>query len=355
MVRNDDCIEAIERMRRAAPSPDQDPYHRATAHTRLLNWGRQQEALLERLRDEENRHVIHSMQSGLDIVHRFLEPLMDRAATITFNGRTNGSGFLDAERTLDLVTQRVGPGKRKVRDESLVAVSGDGKRMRQLGGSAWERNLACCTALQAEVARLRAYLAPIIDVRGHFKEFLSRLIALAAHRRYFLDMTVMEQESEASCPLLKWEECAQLRILKKAFYDKGQLAVVSAIDAVLNIRFRDAHVIAHLLHFDILNEEDCCAPGEDVRASGIAEVFERMTPPGKHIPGPLFRVHPGHEWVTNTTCGRDSRPISPVIVRREGLFGPIAPFRVYDEFGNYVPRPVVRSPIPVPFKSRRMD
>jgi hypothetical protein len=122
-----------------------------------------------------------------------------------------------------------------------------------------------------------------------------------------------------------------------------------------------------------LNEEDCCATGEEARASGIAEVFERaclnqrysvpvsnqyfrqMTPPGKHIPGPLFRAYPGHEWVTNTTCGRDSRPISPVNVRREGLFGPIAPFRIYNEFGNYVPPPVVRSPIPVPFKPRRMD
>lgn len=389
-----DCVDAIHRMRQSAPSPDVDSYHRTSAQTRLLNWGRQQESLLERLRDDENRHAILPLQQSLDIVYRYLNALIDRRTTAVGTGgipipdesrvrvylddvagADEGLQTISAERALDLVTHRVGAGKCKIRDEMAIIISGDGKRQRRLGGSAWACTPASRAAIQAEAARLRVFLIPLIDIRGHILDFLSRILVLSTRRRYVLDMSSVEQNSEASFPLLKWEEHAQLRILRKAFNDKGQTVVVNAMDAILNLQFRDAHVLEHLLHYEILSLEEYSPPGDAADDLAAAKVFERacfdqrypmpvsnqfmrqMTPPGRHVPGPLFCVLPTPAWLTNNSRGRDSRSISPSSgrFRREGSVGASVPFRIYDESGYYVSRPVVRSPIPVPFKSRRMD
>ncbi|KAJ7858427.1 hypothetical protein B0H13DRAFT_1901810 [Mycena leptocephala] len=208
-----------------------------------------QEALLERLRDDENRHALLPLHQALEIINQRLGPLIDRSAMADCNGTRacNESMVLNAERTLDLVAGRVVAGKRKVRDDSIVDVSGDGKRMRRLGGSAWARAPASRVALRAEVTRLRAYLSAIIDVRGNLLDFTGRAVAIATRRRYALDMTAMDSAHTIPCPFLKWEELAQLRILRKAFNDRGQSGCA----------------------------EDCRSPGEGAEEFSVAKAFER--------------------------------------------------------------------------------
>lgn len=199
-------------------------------------------------------------------------------------------------------------------------------------------------------------------------------------RRYRLDLTNIDQDFANSLPFLKQEEAGRLYILRNVFDSKGQSEVVQAIDAFLALRFRDAHVIAHLLHSNILGLEDygLLCGGMITRADSVfstASAFERacfnqrypspvtnapvqpMTLPGAHIPGPLFCMPLTPAWLTNTSRGQASRPTSLAerMLRRGGSSGRNTPFQVYDEFGCYLPRPAVRSPIPVPFASRRWD
>ncbi|KAJ7929503.1 hypothetical protein B0H13DRAFT_2310419 [Mycena leptocephala] len=372
-----DCVDALRRIRGAAPSPEYDLHGRSAVQTRLLSWGRQQEALLERLRDDENRHAILPLQQGLDIINRDLDSLINRTAnTVEVGGIiSNESKTLDAERTLDLVTQRIGTGKRKVRDETSIAISGDGKRMRRLGGSAWACTPASRAALQAEAARLRAFLIPLIEVRGNLLDFLSWILVLVTRRRYNLDMTTIGQYSDVTFPLLKRDEFLQLNIVRKAFNDRGQTAVVDAIDAILGLHFREAHVLAHLLHYEILSLEEPYAADDHLDAKSTAKNFERacfdqwypmpvsnqflrqMTPPGAHVPGPFFRSFAVPAWLANTSQGPDARAATPVSggFRRDQSPKPVMPHYVYNEAGYYVPRPTVRSPIPVQFKPRRWD
>ncbi|KAJ7839917.1 hypothetical protein B0H13DRAFT_1910951 [Mycena leptocephala] len=356
-----DCVDALCRIRGAAPSPEYDLHGRSAVQTRLLSWGRQQEALLERLRDDENRHAILPLQQGLDIINQDLDSLIDRTAnTVEVGGIiSNESKTLDAERTLDLVTQRISTGKRKVRDETSIAISGDGKRMRCLGGSAWACTPTSRAALQAEAARLRAFLIPLIEVRGNLLDFLSRILVLVTQRRYNLDMTTIGQYSDVTFPLLKQDEFLQLNIVRKAFNDRGQTAVVDAIDAILGLHFQEAHVLVHLLHYEILSLEEPYAADDHLDAKSTAKNFERACfdqrypmPVSNQFLRQMTPLVPA--WLANTSQGPDARAATPVSggFRRDQSPKPVMPHYVYNEAGYYVPRPTVRSPIPVQFKPR---
>ncbi|KAJ7930584.1 hypothetical protein B0H13DRAFT_1858708 [Mycena leptocephala] len=314
-----DCIDAINHIRQIAPSSDLDPHQRSSAQFQLLAWGRQQEEIKERLRNGENNQALFPLRQALDMMNRLLDGLVDRAEMTDHRGDGNCGGgakesdnattIMNAEQTLDLVAPRSGEGKRKIRDESVVAITRDGKRLRRMNGEAWGRGIAWRVALQAEVARLRVYLGPLVD-----------------------------------------------------------------------LRFRDARVIAHLLHSDILSLDDVLPLDNDVGPQqndelSAAQIFERAcfnhkysepvsnvflrqtTPPGIHVPGPLFRTLPVPAWLTSTSRGQTSRPASPAerMFRRNESSGAVAPFQIYDTFGNYSVRPARRSPIPIHAAPRRYD
>ncbi|KAJ7919803.1 hypothetical protein B0H13DRAFT_2320091 [Mycena leptocephala] len=263
-VRTRDCVDAINRMRRSALSPDLDPLQRSMTHTNLLEWGRQQDALLDRLRDDENRHAVFPLLQGLDVVKQYLGDLVDKAAMVVESDGT-------------LIMNEPSPISAK---QALVAVSGDGKRLRRMNDSVWGYTPARRIAMQAEVARLHPYLGPLIDVRGSFVDFMGRALALVTRRRYRLDLTNVNQDFVNSLPFLNQEEAGRLYVLRNVFDNKGQSEVVQAINAFLALRFRDAHVIAHLLHSDILGLEDygSTCGGMITRADSIfstASAFER--------------------------------------------------------------------------------
>ncbi|KAJ7919800.1 hypothetical protein B0H13DRAFT_1868213 [Mycena leptocephala] len=400
-----DCIDAINHIRQIAPSSDLDPHQRSSAQFQLLAWGRQQEEIKERLRNGENNQALFPLRQALDMMNRLLDGLVDRAEMTDHRGdrncgggakesdnattvrslkndeaQVNGLQIMNAEQTLDLVAPRSGEGKRKIRDESVVAITRDGKRLRRMNGEAWGRGIAWRVALQAEVARLRVYLGPLVDVREFVLDFLSRALSIVNRRRYTLDMSTLGQDSVVPIPFLKWEEQVRMRILRNTFYNQGQTELTDIIDTFLKLRFRDARVIAHLLHSDILSLDDVLPLDNDVGPQqndelSAAQIFERAcfnhkysepvsnvflrqtTPPGIHVPGPLFRTLPVPAWLTNTSRGRTSRPASPAerMFRRNESSGAVAPFQIYDTFGNYSVRPARRSPIPIHAAPRRYD
>jgi hypothetical protein len=108
--------------------------------------------------------------------------------------------LMNPKQTLDLVTCHAGKGKHKARDKMTVAISGDGKRLWSMDSKMRGRILAQRIAMQAEVARLCAYLGPIINARGSVVDFISRTVSLAARRRYRLDMTAVDQDFNVSIP-----------------------------------------------------------------------------------------------------------------------------------------------------------
>jgi hypothetical protein len=234
--------------------------------------------------------------------------------------------------------------------------------------------------LQAEVARPRVYLGPLVDVHEFVLDFLSRALSIVNRRRYTLDMSTLSQDSVVPIPFLKWEEQVRMRILRNTFYNQGQTELTDIIDTFLKLRFRDARVIAHLLHSDILSLDDVLPLDNDVGPQqndklSAAQIFERAcfnhkysepvsnvflrqtTPPGIHVPGPLFRTLPVPAWLTSTSRGRTSWPASPAerMFRRNESSGAVAPFQIYDTFGNYSVRPAHRSPIPIHAAPHRYD
>ncbi|KAJ7906207.1 hypothetical protein B0H13DRAFT_2333670 [Mycena leptocephala] len=117
----------------AAPTPERDPVARAEVLEDLQEWGHQQTRLQEGLHCSENQRVLRPLCEGMDVIHTYLEDILDQDAMMAVE-RGNGSSlefFMEtaAERALDLVSCRVGDGKHKVCDDLLVQISPDGKRL----------------------------------------------------------------------------------------------------------------------------------------------------------------------------------------------------------------------------------
>lgn len=396
---NDDCVAAITRMRQMALSPDQSQQQRDNEHVQLQAWGHEQSLLFERLRDDENRHAVFPLQQSLAIVNRYLGDLLDQTKMVNDAGglllrvdpqvsvyanknitANSEPQLMDVNLTLDLVAQCSSNGKRKVRDEVFVSVSGDGKCMRQMGPEAGNRTPAECVALQAECARLHVYLGPLIDIRSHLLEFCLRAFTLAHCRQYVINFNSSEESRSARIPFLKWEEQAQLEVLWGTFERHGQFFVVNVIKKIQELRFRDEQVIAQLLRFDILSLEEHGLPGEgpitrEDSFYSAASAFERacyaqcylslkanpinrqMTPPGPHVPGPLFHTLPVPNWITNTSRGRAFGSLSLVgcAHQRDHSSGHTTSVHVYNNYGHYLPLPAVSSLIPIHVLSRSRD
>ncbi|KAJ7822247.1 hypothetical protein B0H13DRAFT_2448026 [Mycena leptocephala] len=119
-VRTTDCLEAMERIRRMAPTPDRDPVARAVVLEDLREWARQR-------------------IQGMDVVRLYLEPIVDHNA---MNAEEGGGPLMPdifvetaAERTLDLISTPISDGKRKFCDNLVVPVDREGKRFDVLEGT----------------------------------------------------------------------------------------------------------------------------------------------------------------------------------------------------------------------------
>ncbi|KAJ7919417.1 hypothetical protein B0H13DRAFT_2430195 [Mycena leptocephala] len=125
----------------------------------------------------ENNKALRPLREGMDIVCLYLDDLVDRdAMEIEARG-----GLLWTEALADAADEN---GKRKVRDDLTIAVTRDGKRLRRLSGDAVFRSPEYRTVIYAESARLRPYLAPLINLRGFVLSFIAQAGDLIARHCY---------------------------------------------------------------------------------------------------------------------------------------------------------------------------
>ncbi|KAJ7909827.1 hypothetical protein B0H13DRAFT_2329971 [Mycena leptocephala] len=330
-VRTADCLEAMARMRRSAPTPDRDLQNRADAVAGLKEWERQQE--------------------------------------------------FAAENTLNLVSQQVGGGKRKVCDDFTLAIGPDSKRMRRLGGDALGRDLAYQTALYADSMCLQPYIAPIINLRGFIASFTAQVNDLALRRHYPLNLDDLDRSPDVAIPFLKWDEHAKLIILQRAFAAQGQMNVAGELGKFLQFRFRDARVLARMLHSDVFKAEDFNVSTDSLESarSDIA-VAERMMQsaslspdlrsndnteralqpfvPGVRVHGPLTRSPSIPPWLLRPEPEHVSRSrvSGERTFRHDESSGRTTPFQVYSDRGHFLPpRNIQSSPIPIRFRSQVFD
>ncbi|KAJ7800270.1 hypothetical protein B0H13DRAFT_2390505 [Mycena leptocephala] len=225
----------FETMRQAAPTPDRNPEVRTVAMDDLVEWCRRQAQLQEGVWCSENHRALFPLREGLEIVHLYLEDLIDRdAMALEARGRQSWSMALtnpDTTAVLESISQPAGDGKRKICNEFILAVARDG---------VW----------------LQDYLAPLINLRGFILSCMGQLNVLAVRQQYSIDVSHVNQTNDTLTPVLDWGERAKLTCLQHAFASAGQLDVANQLDTFLKLRFRDARILARLLYANVFDAED---------------------------------------------------------------------------------------------------
>jgi hypothetical protein len=396
-VRTADCLEAMAAMRREAPTPDRDPEIRNAELEDLLEWNRQQERLQDGIRRSENNKALHPLREAMDILRVYLEDLVDRdamrveacggrlwpealavgnqtaLALVRFDALSQQTA---AEDTLDLVSRRIGGGKRKVRDDLIVTVTCDGKRLRRMGGDAATWSPAKRTALHAECMRLQDYLAPLILMRGFVRSFIAQAYDLAIRRQYRIDVPSNLQGNDISLPFLGRIDFVKLSLLHSVFAAQGQKDIADDVAALLQTRFRDSRILARMLRADLFKPEDFVRNPEPMggdayavecllnsarifSSESSAPINDSMQPliVGASVPGPLAHSPGPPTWLlqADRDRGHDSRPQTPVdrIPYRNSLTGRMSPFRIYDDRGHYMAPPTSCKPVPVRVRRQR--
>jgi hypothetical protein len=79
-VRTLDCLQAMEHIRCAAPTPERDPVARAEISEELHEWGRQQVRSQESRRCQENSHLLRPLREGMSVVRLYLWEVVDHNA-----------------------------------------------------------------------------------------------------------------------------------------------------------------------------------------------------------------------------------------------------------------------------------
>ncbi|KAJ7817137.1 hypothetical protein B0H13DRAFT_2379901 [Mycena leptocephala] len=353
-VRTLDCLQAMEHIRCAAPTPERDPVARAEISEELHEWGRQQVRSQESRRCQENSHLLRPLREGMSIVRLYLWEVVDhnamRAAELGDNLMPDFFVATAAERTLDLVSTHIGDGKRKLCNDLLVRVSPDGKRLRRLGGDALSHDLPFRTVIYAESRRLQDYLSPLITLRDCVQSFIKLASDLITSRGYLINFMRLDLSLNNSLPFLSTEENTKLAYIYQAFVSDGQVAVATELGALLCMRFRNHYTLARLLRSNVF------APDDYVPIEGLGLVDGGMQDAecvlrdahistckssdesnknllqscssGPHIPGPLAKKTVEPAWLLQDDSGHSLRSHSPADqwFRRDGSFVSPSPF-----------------------------
>ncbi|KAJ7920772.1 hypothetical protein B0H13DRAFT_1867270 [Mycena leptocephala] len=233
LVRTQDCLDAMARMRRSVPSPDMERHNTGAYNTRLYEWNRQREAHQDMVRNFENIDMLRPLRKAIMMIQEKLGDVLDYAAM--GQAGTDNASFLTNYRYLSLATV----------DASVISALTPLAAIRR-----------GVQAFFAEVVSRHAYFIYFIAVQALLVDFLERAERIITRRRWVLDFGLLQYNDNVPVPLLSWEENVKFRLFGAAFAAHGQTAVTDDVDILLGYHFRDAHVIAHFLEADLLGEED---------------------------------------------------------------------------------------------------
>ncbi|KAJ7746658.1 hypothetical protein B0H16DRAFT_1889061 [Mycena metata] len=144
---------------------------------------------------------------------------------------------------LDLVSERVAPGKRKIREEPTVPPSRDGRTHRVFSNHAITRGPIFRSAIAAEVMQNHNTIHGLTQVRGNVLDFTRRASNIVARRHWNLDITVLHDPSPVPLPFLFGYEHAKLRVLHNVFEKNGHHNVAEVVEELLRFRFLEPEIM----------------------------------------------------------------------------------------------------------------
>ncbi|KAJ7718537.1 hypothetical protein B0H16DRAFT_1700651 [Mycena metata] len=144
---------------------------------------------------------------------------------------------------LDLVSEWVAPGKRKIREEPTVPPSRDGHTHRVFSNHAITRGPIFRSAIAAEVMQNHNTIHGLTQVRGNVLDFARRASNIVARRHWNLDITVLHDPSPVPLPFLFGYEHAKLRVLHNVFEKNGHHNVAEVVEELLRFRFLEPEIM----------------------------------------------------------------------------------------------------------------
>ncbi|KAJ7699691.1 hypothetical protein B0H16DRAFT_1903151 [Mycena metata] len=218
----------------------------------------------------DDGHTLKPLQNAIHVITRGLEAILDRVAMARASaGEINGFTQMlkddqaDIDRyhrqrmlvntnRLDLVSQRVNNGKRKMREDPTLPPSQDGRSVRVFSQDAQERSPAFRNAIAAEVIANCTTVSTLTKIREDIGDFIHRASLSVARRHWTFDLATLHDSCHVPLPFLFGDEYAKLRLLHDVYRKHGHHAVVEEIETLMSFRFSKSQVIAHLLYSGML-------------------------------------------------------------------------------------------------------
>ncbi|KAJ6513925.1 hypothetical protein C8R47DRAFT_1207205 [Mycena vitilis] len=258
----------LTRIGRSPPSPSN--------HTWTINqdWTQRRRSFLQNLESAEN--------TDAQALIRQLANLLEKSPEIVDRARMQVDAYVDADHVHQLqhpavttagcqemaeqsrraqdVVDEYSPGPldaaRTIYNITHIAVSEDGKRLRQLSDRAIKQSLMYRYAIELIVKQRLAWIQPYSELRRKGMAVLYYLDDLSKRRRGTVDQTFLHQKCPVPPPYFHPHEYARLRILKYTFERDGCSEVGQALDELLRYRFKEADVAAHLLYAGMFDPKD---------------------------------------------------------------------------------------------------
>ncbi|KAJ6479924.1 hypothetical protein C8R47DRAFT_1218861 [Mycena vitilis] len=259
----------LTRIGRGPPSPsnhtwtiNQDWTQRRTSFLRNLESAenadaraliRQLDVLLERTPEIVDRPRMQANNEYVDAdhVHQLQYP------AVTSDGcREIAERAQRAQEARDMYSPGVPDAARSIHNITHVAVSEDGRRLRQLSDRAIKQALMYRYAIELIVKQRLPWIQPYSELRRKGMALLYYLDDLSKRRRGTVDQTFLHQPCPVPPPYFHPHEYARLRILKYTFERDGYSEVGQALDELLRYRFKEADVVAHLLYAGLFDPKD---------------------------------------------------------------------------------------------------
>ncbi|KAJ7697758.1 hypothetical protein B0H16DRAFT_1706164, partial [Mycena metata] len=179
VVATQEMVQAMHNLHHCAPTPESDEIVRAKTWAQTHRWVEDHQDFRVVADAYDDGHALKPLQNAIHVITRGLEAILDRVAMARASaGEINGFTQMlkddqaDIDRyhrqrmlvntnRLDLVSQRVNNGKRKMREDPTLPPSRDGRSVRVFSQDAQERSPAFRNAIAAEVIANRTTVSTL--------------------------------------------------------------------------------------------------------------------------------------------------------------------------------------------------